>query len=50
MSVIRTVEFWETAGSLVPAALDLFEGLVDEALVVFLGQVPLDDLGGDHHG
>jgi hypothetical protein len=27
-----------------------FERLVYQALVVFPGQVPLDDLGRDHHG
>src|SRR5438094_2528454 len=31
------------------AAFDLLEGLVDEALVVFLREVPLDDLRRDHH-
>jgi len=28
---------------------DLLEGVVDQFLVVFLGEVPLDDLRGDHH-
>src|SRR5712692_6582240 len=35
--------------SSMPAAFDLLDGFVDEPLVVFLGEVPLDDLRGDHH-
>src|SRR5471030_1692559 len=39
-----------TTGRLVPAVFDLFERFVDQPLVVFLGEIPLDDLGRDHHG
>jgi len=34
----------------VGAAFDLLEGFVDQPLVVFPGEVALDDLRGDHHG
>src|SRR5262245_45252028 len=45
----RPAYTFRTSTPLVPAAFDLLQRLFNEALVVFLGQIPLDDLGGNHH-
>src|SRR3954464_8716529 len=45
----REIRLTGSGQRLMSLAFDLLQRLIDKALVVFGGQVPLDDLRGDHH-